>query len=267
MPASRSASRDTSLESAPRRWPFIVLGLIALIAATIFMLPASLAARFLPAQVHAEDFSGSLLHGAAGKLSINLRDAGAIEWQVHPLGLLRLALLVDVHWVKGGFVLDGTAELGAHSIVAHDIRGGGPIDSLSDLGFAAGWRGTAALNFTEIKSDFHLLESAVGKIEVSDIGSAALVQGADLGNYVLQLAPGGIARDGTLTATVNDNGGPVEAQARISFSPTARTGLLTGTLKERPEASPALRDQLNNLAQMRPRDPTGRFPVDLEFTF
>jgi Type II secretion system (T2SS), protein N len=267
MPASRSANRDVSLKAAPRRWPWILLGLIAVIAASIYMLPASLAARFLPPQVRAEDFSGSLLHGAAGKISINSRDAGALEWQVHPLALLRLALLVDVHWVKGGFVLDGIADVGARNIVAHDIRGGGPIDSLGDLGFAAGWHGAAALNFTEIKSDFHLLQSAVGKIEVSDIASATLVQGANLGNYVLNLAPGSIATDGTLTATVNDNGGPVEAQAQIRFSPAARTGLLSGTLKERPEASPALRDQLNNMAQMRPRDTNGRFPVDLEFTF
>ena len=45
------------------------------------------------------------------KFSVNARDAGAIEWQVHPLALLRLAVVADVHWVKVGFVIDGTAEL------------------------------------------------------------------------------------------------------------------------------------------------------------
>ena len=267
MPASRSASRAIKDPRPARRWPLILLGLIALSIAVVFMLPASLAARFLPAQVRAEDFSGSLLHGAAGKISINARDAGAIEWQVHPLALLRLALLVDVHWVKVAFVIDGSADLGARSIVAHDIRGGGPIADLQDLGFAAGWRGTANLNFTEIKSDFRALQTAVGKIELSNIASADIAAGSDLGSYVLQLAPGSIAADGTLSATVTDNGGPVEAQAQIRFSPATRTGMLSGTLKERPEASPALRNQLNNLAQIRPRDSYGRFPVELEFTF
>jgi Type II secretion system (T2SS), protein N len=271
MPASRSASRVTERPRPARRWPLILVALLVLIAAAVFVLPASLAARFLPAQVHAEDFSGSLLHGAAGKISVNARDAGAIEWQVHPLALLRLALVVDVHWVKLGFVIDGTADVdvrsGAHSVVARDIRGGGPIDSLTDLGFANGWRGGAQLNLTEIKSDLRTLEFAVGKIEVSDIASASVADGSNLGSYVLALAPGSVAPDGTLSATVNDSGGPVEAQVQIRFSPATRTGMLSGTLKERPEASPALRNQLNNLAQLRPRDSSGRFPVDLEFTF
>jgi hypothetical protein len=46
-----------------------------------------------------------------------------------------------------------------------------------------------------------------------------------------------------------------------------RTGMLSGTLKERPEAPMSLHNQLNNLAQLRPRDAAGRFPVELEFTF
>jgi hypothetical protein len=84
---------------------------------------------------------------------------------------------------------------------------------------------------------------------------------------VLQLAPGSISPDGSISAKLNDQGGPVEAQAQIRFSPATRTGMLSGTLKERPEASPALRNQLNNLSQLRPRDAFGRFPVELEFTF
>ena len=42
--------------------------------------------------------------------------------------------------------------------------------------------------------------------------------------------------------------------------------ILSGTLRERAEAPPALRSQLQNLAQYRGRDPQGRIPVDLEFT-
>jgi Type II secretion system (T2SS), protein N len=267
MPASRSASRDTERPRPPRRWPLILLVLLALIAAAIFVLPASLAARFLPAQVRAEDFSGTLLHGAAGKLSVNARDAGAIEWQVHPLALLKLALVVDIHWVKMGFVIDGTADIAAGNVIARDIHGGGPVDNLTDLGFANGWRGAAKLNLTEIKSDFRALQSAVGQIEVSDVASPGIANGSNLGSYALTLTPGSVAPDGTVSATVNDIGGPVEAQVQIRFSPATRTGMLSGTLKERPEASPTLRDQLNNLAQLRPRDSSGRFPVDLEFTF
>ena len=218
------------------------------------MLPASLAARFLPPQVQAEDFSGNLLHGAAGKIRVNARDAGAIEWHVHPLALLRLAIVADIHWVKVGFLIDGTAELKPRSFAAHDISGGGPIEDLQTLGFAQGWKGTAKLTFTAIKGNFQKLEAAVGKIDVADISSPSIASGSDLGSYELQLGPQSIAPDGSLSATLNDTGGPVEAQAQIRFSPATRTGLLSGTLKERAEASPALRNQLNNLSQLRPRD-------------
>jgi hypothetical protein len=267
MPASRSASRDIKRPQPARRWPLILLGLVILSVAVIFVLPASLITRGLPAQVHAEDFSGSLLHGAAGRISINAHDAGAIEWQIHPLSLLRLAIVADIHWVKVGFVIDGTAEITPGGAEARGVKGGGPINDLQGLGFAAGWQGTAELSFAEIKGSFAKLASAVGKIDVANISSAGIAQGSDLGSYELRLAPGSIAPDGSISASLNDTGGPVEAQAQIRFAPDTRTGMLSGTLKERPTASSALRNQLSNLSQLRPRDASGRFPVELEFTF
>ena len=120
----------------------------------VYLLPASMVSRFLPPQIHAEDFSGSLLHGAAGKIVVNARDAGAIEWQIHPLALLRLAAVADVHWVKVGFVIDGTAEIGTGGMTAHGINGGGPIEDLRELGLAAGWRGTANLTLTADQKRF-----------------------------------------------------------------------------------------------------------------
>jgi Type II secretion system (T2SS), protein N len=275
MPASRSPRRDTKKPQrppqppprGPRRWPLALLGILALAAASVSVLPSSMMGHFLPAQVRADDFSGSFLHGAAGKLSVNGRDAGAIEWRVHPLALLRLAAVADIHWVKVAFVADGTVELGARSIVAHDVKGGGPIEDLADMGVAPGWKGSVALTVAELKSDFHKLESAQGQIEVANLSAANIAQGSDLGGYMLSLPQGAIAADGTITASVRDTGGPVEAQAEIRFTPATRTGMLSGTLKERPEASPALREQLSTLSQIRPRDANGRFPVELEFTF
>jgi hypothetical protein len=268
MPASRSASRGVKPQQRPpRRWPLVLLGIVVLAAAAVFVLPASLISHFLPAQVQAEDFSGSLVHGAAGRLKVNAREAGAIEWRVHPLSLLRMTVAADIHWVKESFVIDGTVELGARRVAAHDIRGAGPIENLGDLGLAAGWRGSAKLAFAEASSDFRKLDSAVGKIDVANISAADIAAGSDLGSYELQLAAGAVAPDGTITANLTDTGGPIEAQAQLRFSPAARTGMLSGTIKERPEASLSLRNQLNNLAQLRPRDASGRFPVELEFTF
>jgi hypothetical protein len=266
MPASRSPRPGIELKRRPRRWPLILLGVIALAAALVFVLPASMISHFLPAQVHAEDYSGTLVHGAAGRLAVNAREAGAIEWRVHPLSLLRMALVVDIHWVKVGFVINGTAEFTGGAVAGHDIQGGGPIEDLHDLGLAAGWNGTAHVMIAQFKGDFQRVDSAVGTLEVAHLTAAQIADGSDLGSYVLQLAPGAIASDGTITANLHDTGGPLEAQAQIRYAPATHTGMLSGTLKERAEASPALRTQLSSLSQLRPRDAAGRFPVDLEFT-
>ena len=72
---------------APARalWPRIALiGVLAVIAVVVIVLPASLANKFLPPAVRAEDFSGTLWHGSAGRISVAGRDAGALEWQLHP---------------------------------------------------------------------------------------------------------------------------------------------------------------------------------------
>jgi hypothetical protein len=244
----------------------VLIGFLVLSAAVVYALPASVMAHFLPAQVSAEDFSGSLMHGAAGKIIVNAHDAGAIEWRLHPLSLLRAAIVADIHWVKIGIVVDGTAEISAHGLTAHDIQGSGPIDNLRDLGLSTALRGTTSLKFSEIKIDFSKLLSAVGTIEVANLASASIAGGADLGAYALQLNAGAIATDGTITAELNDTGGPLEVKAQIRFSPAGRTGVLSGTIMERPEAAAALRAQLANLAQVRPRNSQGQFPVELEFT-
>jgi hypothetical protein len=62
-----------------------------------------------------------------------------------------------------------------------------------------------------------------------------------------------------------DTGGPLDVQAVIHYSVKERTALVTGTLREHPDAPPALRSQVDSIAQMRPRDTQGRIPVELEF--
>jgi hypothetical protein len=267
MPTSRSPRPRIEPQRAARRWPLILIAVILVSLASIFVLPASLLSRFLPATVHAEDFSGSLLHGAAGRVRVAGRDAGALEWRLHPEALLRFVLAADIHWVKIGFVIDGSVEVSRSRFAARAIQGGGPIDNLSDLGVAPGWRGIATVAFDEISGDFARLDAVSGKIDVSNLSSTSIAASSDLGGYELQLPKGSVAADGTLSAALTDTGGPVELRAQLSFSPATRTGMLSGTLKEGPDASADLRNQLGSLAQMHARDASGRFPVDLEFTF
>jgi hypothetical protein len=286
MPASRSpkrepeppatlrgaATRGAATRGGPIRgaaprlfWPITLVVLLVIGAVVVIVLPASLITRFLPPAIHAEDFSGSIWHGSAAQITIDSRAVGALEWRLHPLSLLLLSVVADLHWVKGSTVIDGNVALDAHGFVAHNVRGGGPIEDLRDLGVAPGWHGNTTLDLREIKGSFSAVASASGTVDVSALASAGIAAGADLGSYQLTLAPDAVSA-GNLSATVKDTGGPLECQAEIQYSAASRTGLFSGTLKERPEASEALRAELTNLSQLRPRDRSGRIPVELELS-
>jgi hypothetical protein len=271
-PSPRRGAKPSAAPAPPRRlWPYLlaIFGVAAL-AVAISALPASIVAHFLPASVHAEDFSGSVWHGSAGRITVAAHDAGALEWHLHPGALLRLKVAAELHWVKGAFLVDGTAEAGRGTLLASHLEGGGPIEDLRDLGLAPGWRGIAKIQVEELKAALFAgapsLQAAVGTINVSNLASTQVAGGADLGGYLLRFADPAITPDSEATAELTDTGGPLGVAATIHFDAKERRGMLSGTIKERDDAPAALRAQLDGLAQLRPRDAQGRLPVDLEFT-
>lgn len=244
-------------------WPIIIFGLLVAGVVVAIALPASLVTRFLPPPIHAEDFSGSIWHGSAGRITFDSRPVGALEWRLHPLPLLSMTVVADLHWVKGSTVIDGIVTLDAHGFAARGVRGGGPLEDL-DLGLARGWHGNTKLDLREIKGSFDAIASVTGTIDVASLASAGIAAGTDLGSYQVTLGPDAV-NAGSITAMIKDTGGPLETQAELRYTAASHTGLLSGTLKERPDASQALRTELTNLTQLRPRDASGRIPIDLEF--
>jgi hypothetical protein len=278
MPTSPSPRRATKAPppAPPRRpralWPLLVLiALGAVLAVIVAVLPASLAARFLPPGAAAQDFSGTLWHGSAGRISVAGRDAGALEWHLQPAALLHLRIAADLHWVKGSFVLDGRLEVGGKSLTASSLTGGGSIADLRDFGVAAGWNGSASVRLQQLSADVSVtppaLTSAIGEIDVANLNSARLAAGADLGGYALTFDNATLTPDAQASAALADTGGPVALNATITLSPKAHSGLLSGTIKARDDAPEALRREIEQLAQLHPRDAAGRIPVDLDFSF
>ncbi len=265
--------------------PFILIVVLAVLLVIVAALPASMIKHFLPLAIEAEDFSGTLWHGSAGKIGANARNFGAIEWHLHPASLLTMTLSADLHWVKVGFVADASAEVDRRGMTVRDVQGGGPLEDLSEFGIGQGWRGTSNFKFKLLKLTFgttaagtttagsgtagsgaSTLTAAIGDLDVLDLASQQVANGADLGGYSLHIANGAITPDTDATAEITDTGGPLEVQATVRFSAAGRTGILSGTVKERPDAPPALRGQLDNLTQLHARDAQGRIPVELEFT-
>jgi|SRR5450631_2293137 len=282
MPISRSHPRGAKSPAAPARSPLLrpliliaVLAVLAVLAVIVISLPASMVNRFLPPAIGAEDFSGSLWHGSAGRLTLNGHEAGAVEWRLHPAALLRLTLSADLHCVKGGFVADATADVDRQGLTAHDLRGGGPIEDLSSFGIATGWRGTTDFKLDEVKAAFapggsgapmNLL-SATGEFSVANLASQRIADGADLGGYALHITAHAITADADTAAELADTGGPLELTATIHLSMKEHTATLSGLVKARADAPPAVRNQLDSLAQIHAADASGRIPLELEFTY
>jgi hypothetical protein len=272
---TRSANGKRSTQEGPPERaslikPLILVVVLAVIVVTLVALPASMVRRFLPPTITADDFSGTLWHGSAGSVTLNSRKLGAVEWHLHPAALLHMHASADVHWVKVGFVADGTADADSKSVTLTHLQGGGPLDDIADLGLGHGWRGTTSFNFSEIKLALGTgdpkLVSAVGDLSVANLTSPMVADGADIGGYTLHLANGAITPDSDASAELSDTGGPLELQATIHLSSGGHTGMLSGTVRERPGAPASLHRDLEQLAQLHPRDASGRIPVDLEFT-
>src|SRR5258708_13315845 len=112
MPASRSPSRSAKPVPPSRRyWPIVLIGLAAVLAVIVASLPASIVARFLPPVVRAEDFSGSIWHGSAGKISVAAHDAGALGGRPHPAALLGMEGAADRPSGNVGFGIDAAAQI------------------------------------------------------------------------------------------------------------------------------------------------------------
>ncbi len=130
------------------QWVLIVLG--AASAVIVASLPASIIGHLLPPSCRPGISPAASGTVRAGTVAVNSRNAGAVEWRLHPAALLRMTLAADVHWVKAGFVIDGAATVNRRGFTARDITGGGPIEDLHDLGVAADWHGNADVKFSRL---------------------------------------------------------------------------------------------------------------------
>lgn len=251
----------------------LLVATVAVLAVVVLSLPASLLRRLLPPGLTAADFSGTLWHGSAGSVLLNGRSLGAVEWRLHPGSLLGLALTADLHWVKVGFVADGTVQLSSQGLIARNAEGGGPIEDLHDVGVAQTWRGLTnfklgvlQLAFPQSPNGSVNLVAVSGDLNLTDVSSTQVANGADLGGYTLHMADPKLAPGSDASAELTDNGGPLALHATIRLTADGHTGMLSGTIKARADAPQALRREVDTLAELHLPDAQGNIPVDLEFT-
>lgn len=264
MPASPSRKPSTE---APRRslaWPVAIV-VLTVLGFVVAFLPASLTQRFLPPDVQAGDASGTIWHGSFARISARGHDFGAVEWRLHPLSLLGGKLGATVRWVKQDFVLDAEVEVASNAVAARQVHGAGSLESLADLGFTHGWSGAGKVDIDSFALKDKKITAASGTVSMSGLKSAQF-ESADLGGFEMSFPDDALQPDGTATAQVRDTGGPLQLQGTVSLAPAQGIATFTGAIQERGDLPASLRQQLENLIQMRGRDPQGRIPLDIEFS-
>ena len=263
MPASRSPKPI----ARPARRSYGWLVAAALLAAVIFIvsaLPASIALRFLPKDIRADDASGTLWHGSFAQVTVRGRQIGALEWRLHPLPLFTGALNADVRWIKQGFVLDAVLAARGNEVSAQEINGGGAIEDLAELGITRGWTGTVHVAIPELRVDAQKIRAAAGTIKIEALKSKRFGD-ADVGGYELSFTPESVQPDGSALAQVRDLGGPLQLTGALTIAPAQSLATFSGAVKERTPLPPQLQQEFENLVQMRGRDAQGRVPLEIEF--
>jgi hypothetical protein len=265
MSASRSPKPTTKPARRSYGW-LVAAALLAAVGFFVYALPASIALRFLPKDVQANDPSGSLWHGSFAQVSVHGHAVGAIEWTLHPLPLFSGKLSTQLRWIKGGFVVDAALEARGTRVVVHDVTGGGAIDDLAELGINRGWSGNAQVAIAELRVDDQKITAANGTVTLTALRSGKFGD-ADIGGYEVALSPESVRTDGTAIAQVRDLDGPLELTGSLTIVPAQSLLTFSGALKERVGLPPALHEELENLAQLRGRDAQGRVPLEIEFAF
>jgi Type II secretion system (T2SS), protein N len=276
MPASASRRRtpDTAPQAPPRRRRFALVSAVAslaLIAVVIAFLPASLIARFVPADVRLGETAGTLWHGTATDLLVRGHRAGAVEWTLKPWPLMTGQADLGLRWVMGGALMEAQANLAAHRAKIAALQGRGSLADVAELGIAPNWTGQWDIALDELGADYArdpwrvtAIVAARGALRVRNL--AVKSSGTRLGDYELEF-PAGAAAGTVLSGTLRDLGGALEVQGTLRLDFAQRQLLVNAYARERPGAPPEVMRELQSAAQLSGRDSTGRIPIDLEISF
>ena len=238
------------------------LGFAAFLLAVIVVLPAKWMAWTLPAQVQCASWTGSVWRGQCSGLTI--QQAGTpleiqrLQWKLHPLSLLRLAVKADFNLRTAQGTVSGVAELGRRQRLAVEgLTANALFDRRLATMLAEGWNGQLEAKAVALSLQGDTLRALSGELLLRDFKDA---RGAPFGSYRLAFAP---ADAPPFTGTITDSGGPLAVAGTVTISADRRWELDV-LITPRPDASQELRSRLQFIAAP---DASGRHRFQSEGTF
>jgi general secretion pathway protein N len=236
-----------------------ILLVIAIFLSTLVVrMPAGIIASLLPKDIHCQEPAGTVWQGACAELHSGQLTLADVQWNLHPLALLRARLQLDLRSSDPRAAGRGTVTL--------DTHGDADIDSLTAAlplqdGISAmpsGWSGAIELALARARIEGHHLVSIEGTVTARQLHS--LRPAADLGSFELKFPPP-IAGAESL-GSLHDIGGPLEVQGDVRL---ARDGSyeINGVVAVRDPANVDLQQLLQLLG---PPDAQGRHDFSLAGT-
>lgn len=238
------------------------LGFAAFLLAVLVVLPAQWMAWMLPAQVQCTSWTGSVWRGQCDGLTVQQDEAPleiqVLQWKLHPLSLLRLAVKADFNVRTAQGTVSGVAELGSKGRLAVEhLAASAVFDRRLATMLAEGWNGQLEAKDLTVRMQGNTLQALSGELDLRDFKDA---RGAPFGSYRLVFAP---ADAPPFTGTITDSGGPLAVAGTVTIS-ADRRWQLDGLITPRPDASQELRSRLGILAAP---DASGRHRILSEGTF
>ena len=248
--------------SRSSRW-LVAAGVIAFLLVIVANVPASFAARWLPAGASVQSLSGTVWNGQARILRVAGIEIEKLTWRLHPLPLIAGRVSAAVEATRPGS--EARAEVVAgrgRRLEARHLFAEFDAAALTGRALPAGWAGPVRLRFERIVVENGWLSAIRGSIETGQLSGPSNVQ-AYLGSYRLDFGDDATASPGVVVGHFRDTGGPSEISGTLRLTPDRRA-VLSGWVRARPGAPPAV---VQDIASLPQSDPQGRRLFSFETSF
>jgi hypothetical protein len=240
-----------------------VLAVVAFTVIVIARLPASWVVPEPPSAVSCAAVDGSIWSGTCAGLVVQGSPLGDLVWSVHPLRLFAGKLAMNAVLTRPTGSVRGDIEVGLDkSVTARDVHAELPLDedlmSLMPRNLRT-LHGSARADIVVAHVAKQIVTQLQGRVEVHNLEDRDR-EILPLGNYSVTF-PGG---SGDPTGQLQDLGGPLSVQGTVRLMQDTPGVDLQGYITPRPDAAPAL---LNQLQYLGSPDAQGRRQFGTQVTF
>jgi len=240
----------------------LLAALVVLFLATVVVrFPARWALGLAPKGTSCATVTGSAWQGSCLGLQAQGLHVDTLDWQLHPLALLRMRLGASLQASDARFTARGDIELGIGARVAvHALSAAFPLDATLLPMLPRGWLGQAQVELASAQFTQGRPSGIVGTIAVQSLRQLSPL--LEFGNYTLRFTTPPDAQ-GRQRGDLADAGGPLALNGTVTLGTDGQYEI-EGMAAAREGAPPELTRMLELLG---PADSAGRRPFSVAGTF